>query len=189
MKASAAVKVWDPLVRLFHWTIVGGFFLNRFVFTDNRLVHRYIGYAIVCAILMRLIWGFVGTRYARFSSFVPNLRQLLTYLGKLMRGQEPRYLSHNPAGAVMMLALVVLMLGLGVTGWMSELDAFWGAEWLENLHELLANTVLGLAVLHVVAAVIESVRHKENLIKSMITGFKRSPKGTDIDHEHTSHRG
>ncbi len=172
--ATATVPVWDPLVRLFHWTVVAGCVLNLFVVEDGGLAHKVIGYAVAAALAIRLVWGFVGTPHARFSDFVPTPSRLAAYLAALARGREPRMLGHNPAGAVMMLALMALLAGVSVTGWMMGLDAFWGADWLEELHETLANGILVLALFHAAAALFESWRHRENLVWSMVTGRKKA---------------
>ncbi len=177
-----AIRVWDPIVRLFHWTIVLGYGINMWATEDGSDAHEVIGYVVLAAIAIRLVWGFIGSRHARFADFVPGPSRLSGYLRQLAKRREPRYIGHNPAGAIMMLALIALMLSVGVSGWMMTLDAYWGEEWLEELHETLANAIWPLAGLHVLAAVMESFRHRENLIKSMITGRKRAPSGTDVDH-------
>ncbi|MBB3773372.1 cytochrome b [Angulomicrobium tetraedrale] len=171
--AGMDVRVWDPVVRLFHWTVVTGCVLNLFILPEGKLAHRYVGYAVAGALVVRLIWGFIGTRYARFSDFVPTPARLRSYLAALAKGREPRMLGHNPAAAVMMLTLMALLASVAVTGWMTTLDAFWGEEWLEDLHGTLANGILVLALLHAAAALVESWRHRENLVWSMVTGRKR----------------
>lgn len=168
------IRVWDPVVRLFHWAVVTACILNLFVLRPGKLYHRYVGYAVIVILAVRLIWGFVGTRHARFSDFFPTPSRLFPYLRDLMRGREARHVGHNPAAAVMMLALMALLLATAVTGWMSTLDAFWGEDWLEGLHAGLANSIMVLALLHVAAALVESYRHRENLVWSMITGRKRA---------------
>lgn len=190
--AESGIRVWDPIVRLFHWTIVLGYGINMWATEDGSDAHQIIGYAVLAAIAIRLAWGIIGSRHARFSDFVPGPSRLTGYLRQLAKRREPRYIGHNPAGAIMMLVLIALLLSVGLTGWMMTLDAYWGEEWLEELHETLANAIWPLAGLHVLAAVIESFRHRENLIKSMITGRKRAPSGTDVDlsrHAPDSDRG
>lgn len=172
--APATVKVWDPVVRIFHWTVVAGCILDLFIVEDGELAHRVIGYTVAAALFVRLVWGFVGTKHARFANFTPGPRRLRSYLSALARGREPRTLGHNPAGAVMMLLLMALLVGVSVTGWMMGLDAFWGADWLEQAHEALANAILVLAMVHAAAALFESWRHRENLVWSMVTGRKRA---------------
>jgi cytochrome b len=178
----ARVKVWDPVVRLFHWTVALGCIANLTVLREVKSVHRYVGYVVLAAVAIRLVWGIVGTRHARFPDFAPSPQRLLGYLKALMRGQEPRYIGHNPAGALMMLALIGLVIVCGATGWMMGLDAFWGVRWVETLHEAAANIILGMAILHVLAALVESWRHRENLVMAMVTGLKRAPQGNDVSH-------
>lgn len=184
--AATTVKVWDPLVRLFHWVIVTGVVLNLWVLEHGKYLHRVTGYVIVAALAIRLVWGIVGTRHARFSDFFPSPRRVITHISQLLAGKDARQLGHSPLGAVMMLTLIALLAGLGLTGWMMGLDAFWGVQWVEDLHGILANAVLALAILHIAAAVIESVRHRENLPWAMITGRKRA---LDQDDAHITDRG
>ena len=178
---SAAVAVWDPVVRLFHWTIVTGVVLNLWVLEHGKYWHRVTGYVVAGALAVRLIWGIVGTRHARFSDFFPTPRRVFGHIRALLRGEDRRQLGHSPLGAVMMLVLMVLLASLALTGWMMGLDAFWGEKWLENVHELLANSVMALAILHVAAAVVESVRHKENLPWALVTGKKRPLEHANAD--------
>lgn len=174
LEGPTPVRVWDPVVRLFHWTVVAGCVLNLAAFTDGKGAHRWVGYAVALALAIRVVWGFVGTRYARFADFVPGPSALVAYVKALARGQAPRFLGHNPAGAVMMLTLMALLAGVSLTGWMLTLDAWFGDDNLEELHEALANAILVFAGLHVAAALFESWRHGENLVVSMITGRKRA---------------
>ena len=107
-----SVMVWDPVVRIFHWTVVAGCLANLFILED--LAHEVIGYVVAAALAVRIVWGFVGTPYARFNDFVPGPRRLREYLTLLARGREPRRLGHNPAAAVMMLVLMALLAAIVV---------------------------------------------------------------------------
>ena len=185
--AQGYVRVWDPLVRLFHWTVVTGCAYNL-MFEDGNQVHRSIGYVVAAAVVVRIVWGIVGHGHARFVDFIPRPSRLVNYLRELVTRREPRYIGHNPAGSVMILALLGTLIGVSVTGWMMGLDRFFGNEALQATHEAFAMTILGLASVHVAAAVFESVRHRENLIKAMFTGRKRRPTGTDVDHATDSDR-
>lgn len=180
-QSAATVKVWDLVVRLFHWTIVAGVVLNLWVLEHGKYWHRVTGYVIVTALAIRLMWGIVGTRHARFSDFFPTPRRVIAHLSALLSGEDPRRLGHSPLGALMMLALMTVLAGLGLTGWMMGLDAFWGVKWVEDVHGLMANGIIALAILHIVAAVIESVRHRENLPWAMITGRKRALGTSNAD--------
>ncbi len=167
------VRVWDPVVRVFHWTLVASFF-GAYLLEDFRNVHKALGYVALGAVAVRLVWGFVGARHARFRDFAPSPASIARYLKELLRREEPRFIGHNPAGAVMMLALMCLLGAVSITGWMLTLDAYFGSDGLEKLHEGLANAILVLAGLHAAAALYESWRHKENLVWSMVTGRKRA---------------
>jgi cytochrome b len=171
-REEQTIRIWDPVVRIFHWTVVLGCVLNLAVFDDGKAAHRWIGYGVALALTLRVVWGFIGSKHARFADFAPSAAAIVTYLKALVHGTEPRYLGHNPAGAAMMLTLMALLAAVSLTGWLLTLDANFGNEFLEGLHETLANAILLLAGLHVVAALFESWRHGENLIKSMITGRK-----------------
>ncbi|SKA29349.1 cytochrome b/b6 domain-containing protein [Consotaella salsifontis] len=172
--AGETVRVWDPAVRLFHWTVVAGVCLNLFVLEEGKTAHRAVGYVILGSLAFRLVWGFVGSRYARFSDFIPTPRRLARYIHALRHGEEPRFLGHNPLGAIMMLILMLVLAATGATGYMMTLDAFWGVRWVKEAHEILANSILYLALVHALAALVEGHRHGENLVLAMITGDKRA---------------
>jgi cytochrome b len=171
-EVSATIPVWDPLVRILHVTLAAGF-LGAFLIDSPRQLHETLGWVAVAAIAARVVWGFVGPRRARFADFVPTPAGFLAYARATLAGREPRYLGHNPAGGAMVVALLAVVAALGLTGWMMGLDAFWGVGWLEGLHEIVANVGFGLVVLHWLGIAWESLRHRENLAKAMITGRKR----------------
>ncbi len=168
------VRVWDPFVRIFHWSLVGLFVLAFATGDETEWLHLTAGYAIAGLVLLRVIWGFVGPRYARFSDFVRPPGQVADYVRSAVRLRAPRYLGHNPAGGAMIIALLTMLIGISVTGFMMTTDAFWGAQWVENLHEGLVYVTLGLIALHVAGVVFAGIEHGENLVKSMITGRKRA---------------
>lgn len=170
---TVAVAVWDPLVRLFHWSLVAGVLLNQFVLEEGQASHRWVGYAAAMLVLARLVWGFVGSRHARFADFLPTPARLREQLRALRRGRAAAYVGHSPLGALMMLALMALVLMLGVTGWMQGTDAFWGEEWLEELHEALAQALLWAAALHALAAIVVGRLERVRLVRAMVTGVKQ----------------
>lgn len=176
MAASEAeagrLRVWDPVVRILHWTLAASF-LGAFVLDGPRDLHEALGYGAAAAVAVRLVWGVVGPRHARFRDFVPSPGTLARYVRDAIHGRERRYLGHNPAGGAMVVALLTVVGLLGVTGWMMSLDAFWGDSWLQALHETLADLAIALVALHVGGVVWESWRHRENLVGAMITGTKR----------------
>lgn len=204
---AGKVRVWDPLVRVFHWGLVGAFATAWLTADELQPAHEIAGYAIAGLVSFRLVWGFVGSRYARFAQFLNGPRETLAYLADMSRGKERRYLGHNPAGAAMIVALLVTLSGTAFTGWLmaeparvamlpdmpqivapawadddgDEYGARGKAEGaLEEVHETLANLMLLLAALHVGGVVLASVRHHENLARAMVTGDKRAPGPGDI---------
>lgn len=178
---NAAVKVWDPLVRLFHWSLVASFAVAWLSADEWQDLHLWAGYAAGALIAFRLVWGLIGPRTARFATFVRRPREVLDYFGAMVRGGEARHLGHNPAGGAMIIALLGGMAGLSLSGWLYTTDMFWGAEWLEETHEVLANLLLALVGLHLVGVVVASLRHRESLIRAMITGRKRAAAMGDVD--------
>ena len=110
------VKVWDPLVRIGHWMIVIGFFTAYLTGDELLGLHVWAGYAVAIAVVLRLLWGFVGTKHARFSNFVTGPRAVFRYLSGIRSGSAKRYLGHNPAGAAMILALLFSLTITTVSG-------------------------------------------------------------------------
>lgn len=177
---ASTVKVWDVGVRVFHWALVASFVTAWLTAEDLQSLHHWAGYAAAGLVALRLLMGVAGTRYARFSQFVRSPSTILRYLRDMARGRERRYLGHNPAGALMVLALLATMAGVAATGWMQTTDRFWGLEWVETLHEALANGMLGLVLLHVGGVILASLRHRENLVRAMVTGRKHAPQPGDV---------
>jgi len=165
------IRVWDPLVRLLHWTLVICV-LSNLLNESGETVHRFLGYTASAVVLLRFVWGFVGGQYARFADWFPTPSRLFPYLKALLRNDAPRHIGHNPAGAVMMLILLVLVVSLGATGYLMTSEAFFGEDWLEEIHGTLADLLIGSVVLHVGAALFESWKHRENLVASMVHGRK-----------------
>lgn len=177
---SASVRIWDPFVRFSHWIVAFACLANISFLRHGDDVHDAVGYVALAAVVLRTLWGFVAHGHANFRSFVPRPHQFFAYVKLLLKRREPRYVGHNPAGAAMMLVLMTLVVICGVTGWMLGLDAYWGDSTVEAVHVWAANAILFLLVAHVAGAVVESIRHQENLILAMITGRKRPPTGTDV---------
>ena len=178
----ATVKVWDPLVRIFHWALVASFAVAFLVGEerDLRTLHLWAGYFAAALVALRILWGVLGTRYARFSQFVHGPRRIIGYVVDVARGREARHIGHNPAGGAMVVALLLSLLGVSLTGYLMTTDMFWGSESMEEAHELIANGLLVLVALHIAGVVLESVRHRESLVKAMVTGRKRAPREDDI---------
>ena len=170
----ATVKVWDPFVRVFHWSLVALFIVAFLTGDEVEWLHLWAGYAIAALIVIRIIWGFIGPRHARFSDFVKGPRAVAVFLKQSVHLQAPRYLGHNPAGGMMILLLLAALIGLSVTGHLMNTDTFWGSKSLEEVHEVIAYGALALVGLHVLGVIVASMEHRENLIKAMITGRKRA---------------
>lgn len=176
------MKVWDASVRTLHWALVAAVSLAWASTLGLGLfsLHEPAGYLASFIVFARLVWGFAGSPYARFSQFVRGPIQARRYASLLVRKQEPRYIGHNPLGGWMVLALLVVILATGFTGWLYTTDEFWGMAWLDQLHQFLAWTLLGLIALHLAGVVFTSVRHGENLVRAMVTGKKAPPQGDDV---------
>lgn len=169
----AEVKVWDPFVRLFHWSLVA-LFAGAYATGDElESVHVLLGYGIAGLIGLRLVWGFVGSRHARFSDFVRSPAAVLAYLRDVVALKARRYLGHNPAGGAMIVALLVSLAATCVSGYLMT-DALWGKKWIEEVHEAFANLTLALVLAHVAGVLVSGFLHRENLVKAMLTGKKRA---------------
>jgi cytochrome b len=173
----ATVRVWDPFVRVFHWSLAILFLVAYATGDEIENVHIAAGYAIAGLIAARIVWGFIGPGYARFSNFVRPPREVLAYLRDVALLRAPRYIGHNPAGGAMIIALLAALMGTAITGYMMTTDAYWGAQWVEEVHKTLANFTMGLVVVHVLGVLVASFEHRENLVKAMITGRKRANGG------------
>ena len=166
------IRVWDPLVRVFHWSLVILFTANAFFVDDESKLHDAIGYAVVALVLMRILWGFLGSRYARFSSFPPSLSGATGQLTEIATGRKRIHVGHTPLGALMIYNLLATMLLIGLSGYLMTTDAFWGLKWPEVLHEACVTWAEISVVLHILAVIYESARTKVNLPRAMVTGYK-----------------
>ena len=167
------VRVWDPFVRFFHWALVAAFVVAYFSHGGYLAVHRVSGYAIVALIVVRVAWGFVGSQHARFADFVPAPGTLLSYLGLLVRGREPRHIGHNPAGGAMIVALLMLLAALCLTGVVLDTPQFRDDRNFKEVHDILTDVTVACIVLHLAGVALASWRHRENLLAAMVSGRKR----------------
>jgi cytochrome b len=174
---TRGVRVWDPLVRVVHWSLVAAFVVAYFSHGGYLAVHRLSGYAICALVVVRIAWGFIGSPHARFADFVTGPRKLGAYLGLLLRGREPRHIGHNPAGAAMIAVLLLLLAALCVTGIVLDTPRFRDDRDFKQVHDLLTDVTLICIVLHVIGVAYASWRHRENLVGAMITGRKRREPG------------
>jgi cytochrome b len=197
------VKVWDPFVRIAHWTLAVSFFVAYLIVDDALGVHVWAGYLLGAVVILRILWGFVGSPHARFSDFIYRPTVVLAYLRDLVLLRSRRYLGHSPGGGAMVVALLVAILVTGATGLMTyaqeegagplsgliarqevpsrtqppQFDRERGEEGeggLREVHSLAANLTLFLVIFHVLGVIIASYAHRENLALSMVNGRKRA---------------
>ena len=187
MNTVKQIKVWDPLIRVFHWTLVTAFVIDYLTESDWMRLHANAGYVITGLLVFRLIWGFAGPRHARFADFVFSPRVVYAYFRNMLRGKASRYVGHNPAGGAMVIALLMLLAATSVSGialyavgdqagplahWLGGLGMVWESR-LKHVHEFLANFTLLLVITHVCGVIAGSVLHDENLVRAMFTGYKK----------------
>lgn len=174
---SEKIRVWDLPVRVFHWLLAGSFAAAYLVAESERLrgVHMILGYTATGLIVFRVIWGFVGSRFARFRSFLFAPSAAISYLRSLTTEQPQRFVGHNPAGSYAIYAILLVGLATGLTGY-SSLNEI-GGESVEGLHEVCANIWLGVVIVHIAGVILGSWIHRENLVRAMITGYKEAARG------------
>lgn len=173
--------VWDPIVRLFHWSLVIAFCANAFYTRPGKIPHQWVGYIVAGLIGLRLIWGLIGTRHARFRDFPPSAAGSLRQLRDMATGRKHAHVGHSPLGALMIYNLLATMAGLALTGYMMTTVAYFGVKWVGMVHETLVTWAEVSIVAHVTAVVVESRRLQVNLSKAMLTGYKVVP-APDLPH-------
>ena len=164
--------VWDMPVRVFHWSLALSF-AGAWLTAESeywKLWHVSFGYSMAVLIAFRLVWGVVGTRYARFAQFVRGPGAVKQYFLSYLRGTPQHHVGHNPAGAMAILALMGTVVITVITGYASYAEI--GGEWLSDIHDAMASLLMGIVVLHIAAVILTSVVHKENLVRAMLTGRK-----------------
>jgi cytochrome b len=184
LSKDGKVLVWDLPVRVFHWLLAASF-AGAWLTAEHerwRLLHVTLGCTVLALVVLRLVWGVVGTRHARFGAFVRGPGEALRYLGGLVRGKPQHYLGHNPAGGL----AIVALLALAVTGAGTGLATYTLGDAYEDIHEVLANLMLAVVGVHVAAVVVSGWLHRENLVTAMFSGRKR---GAPVDGIATSRRG
>ncbi len=178
------ILVWDLPTQVFHWLLAGSF-AGAFLTAESeryRDIHVALGYTMLGLVAFRFIWGVVGTRYARFSSFPIAPRRVFQYLKSLVTRSPQHHIGHNPAGSLAIYALLALAVLAGVTGYAANSDS--GGGWLSELHEGAANAMLGLVVVHIGAVIVSSLIHRENLVASMLNGYKTGQASEGIQRKH-----
>ena len=177
-RAEEHVLVWDAPVRVFHWLMVLCF-AGAWISAESerwRLLHATLGYTVAGLVAFRIVWGLVGTKHARFASFVRAPGAALRYLGSLVRGAPEHHVGHNPAGALAIVALLGVAAVVVASGWAAYNDVF--KDVFEELHEGAAEALMALVLLHVAAVIVSGWLHRENLVRAMFTGRK---PGTPAD--------
>ncbi len=166
------IRVWDLPVRVFHWALALSFGGAYLVGESERLrhVHVMFGYTVLGLLAFRLVWGFVGTRYSRFSSFLFGPRAALTYLKSIVLGAPEHHIGHNPLGSYAIYAILILGLLTGISGYFTLNEI--GGDAAEELHEVMANVWLVVIIVHIAGVVVSSFAHRENLVRAMVTGYK-----------------
>ncbi len=184
------VRVWDPLVRVFHWTLVLSFAIAWVSADEFDTLHFWAGYTIAALVAFRVVWGVIGTRHARFTDFIYRFSTIKSYLIDLAALRPKHYVGHNPAGGLM---VVILLLSLGLltfTGMASvaidgigPLAGTWvesiSGHWMEDVHEAVANLVLAFVLFHIAGVLVSSLVHGENLVRAMINGKKEIEEKSD----------
>ena len=185
-KQKTNISVWDPLVRIFHWTLVISFFAAYFSEDDFQTLHVWAGYTIISLLLVRIIWGFIGTKHAKFSDFLYSKKDIINFLKDTLAFKAKRYIGHNPLGGLMIFFLIFNLIATTTSGLflfaveegqgplVSLVNSSW-QSWehtIKEVHEFFANFTLLLVFIHVSGVIVESLLHKENLVKSMFTGKK-----------------
>ncbi len=189
-----SIKVWDIFVRIFHWSLVLSFTIAYLTEDDFLTIHTYAGYTIAILVSSRFIWGVIGGRYARFSQFVTSPKNIISYFKDVIRFRAKRYIGHNPAGGAMVIALIISLavtvlfgvLTYGATEFSGPFAAIatsvnhTTANTFKVIHEFFANFTLVLVFIHVAGVAVASFQHKENLPKSMVTGYKKIEHETEL---------
>lgn len=175
---SPHILVWDLPTRAFHWLLVISFF-GAYLSGDAdgyRTLHVLFGYTAAGLIAFRTLWGVLGTRWVRFSGFEFGLGAVARYARSLLAGHRQHFTGHNPLGSWAVLGLLALIALASGTGIALYLEVG-GEDAFEDLHEVLSNAALALVVLHITAAIGSSFLHRENLVRAMLTGYKRGEAG------------
>lgn len=195
------IQVWDPLIRTFHWGLVLAFCITYISGDEENNLHINAGYVVFGLITFRILWGLVGTRFARFSNFVYSPGAVIKYIKDSVAGRPKHYLGHNPAGGAMAIALLSSLIVVTYSGLKvyaieegagplaqpaTEINFIKSAnadedkheeheeeEFWEEIHEAFANFVLFLVILHIAGVFIAGRLHAEDLVKGMITGKKK----------------
>jgi len=180
-ESARDIPVWDPLVRLIHWSLASAILLNSTIVDEESTVHEWIGYVALALVGIRLIWAIIGPKHARFSAFPPSPLRAVRYLRSVVQGNRTVHLTHNPLGALMVYNIWLTVIVLGVTGYMMTTLAYFGAEWVEEAHEAAFNWLVFSVALHVAGVAFDTWRSGVNLVRAMIIGRKRVAEGQEVE--------
>ncbi|OKO70026.1 cytochrome b/b6 domain-containing protein [Bradyrhizobium sp. NAS96.2] len=172
-RGATSVQVWDLPLRLWHWALAILVLVAWVTPSVYDRLHRLAGYSVIGLLAFRLIWGFAGTRYARFGKLGVRLRAAPRYIWNLRRGITGRYIGLNPAGTVMLVALLLTLAVSAITGAMEVTVTFFGVWWVEDTHAYASDAVIILVALHVLGVVVVGLLQGQNLVRAMFTGRKR----------------
>ncbi|MBL6958771.1 MAG: cytochrome b/b6 domain-containing protein [Rhodospirillales bacterium] len=184
---KGATRVWDLPTRIFHWSLVAliatGLLSGYFAPAWWLDIHSWAGYGIAGLIIFRLVWAVFGFEYSRFSNFTYAPGETLRHLRSFLRRQPGHYTGHNPLGAMMVFALIAVISGIVVSGLVSlggkedqgplaTVASYSVGKTADDIHEILAGILVGLIGLHIGGVLVESILSRENLVRSMISGWK-----------------
>ncbi|HMA88464.1 MAG TPA: cytochrome b/b6 domain-containing protein [Burkholderiales bacterium] len=181
---SSKILVWDLPTRAFHWLLALAF-VGAFATSDSERLrdwHVLFGYTMAGLVAFRVVWGAIGTRYARFSSFAFGPKTVLAYLKSLLSVEPQHHLGHNPAGSWAIYALLALVLFAAGTGYAAYSNV--GGHWMEELHEGIANALMAMVAVHLAGVLVSSLLHRENLARAMVTGYKVGERSRGIRRKH-----
>jgi cytochrome b len=174
------ILVWDLPTRVFHWSLASSFAVAFLTAESERWrdIHVVAGYVLLGLVAFRLVWGLIGSRYARFSEFVQGPRHVALYLKSVMRGRPTHHAGHNPAGGVAIITLIGLGVLSGASGWLLYEEV--GGDLMEEVHEIVSYAMLVVVFMHIAGVLIASRLHRENLVWAMVTGMKQGDPGEAI---------
>ena len=170
------IPVWDIFVRVSHWSIAVLVVAELSVLDEDWAVHRWAGYVVLALVTLRLVWGLIGTRHARFSAFPPSLSAARAHLAGVLARRHQIHLSHNPLGALMAYNLWASLVVVCVTGILITSYKFWGMSVVEGLHEVSANWVMISVGLHLAGVIFDTLYSRVNVVRAMINGTKEIPE-------------
>lgn len=181
-RASAReVVVWDPLVRLIHWSLALTILLNGTFIEEESKTHEWIGYVALGLVGLRLVWALIGPKHARFSAFPPSPARAIHHLRAMLSGDKTVHLSHNPLGALMVYNIWASVIAIGITGYMMTTITFFGVDWVEEVHEIVFGWLVFSVALHVAGVAFDTWRSGVNLVRAMINGRKTIPYGREVE--------